>query len=104
MVNIKEVIQNGNAVTSTQGALLLRAMKYSKTKVIVLDFSELESCSTQFINTSIGLYFMQENHKEVQFRGVAEVWKWKIDKAINLAENETLRDFHNGLLQRLINE
>lgn len=103
MVNIREVVQSGNAITATQGALLLRAMRYSKTKVIVLDFSELESCNTQFVNESIGKYFMQENHKEVQFRGVAEVWKWKVDKAIEFATNKELRDFHNGLLERLIN-
>ena len=104
MINIRKTITNGNAVTGTQGALLLRAMQNSTTKIITLDFNGLESCSTQFINASIGMYFMQENHKEVRFLNVAEVWQWKIDKAISLAENKVLRDFHNDILQRLINE
>lgn len=104
MINIKQTIASGNAATSTQGKLLLLAMQNSTTKTIVLDFDGLESCNSLFINTSIGVYFMQENRKEVRFLNVATVWQWKIDKAINLAENEALRDFHNGLLQQLINE
>lgn len=104
MLTIKQIISSGNATTSTQGSLLLRAMRYSTTKVITLDFDGLESCSTQFINESIGKYYLEENRKDVRFLNVADVWQWKIDKAIELATNKELRDFHNELLQRLINE
>jgi len=104
MINIRETIQSGNANTSSQAALLLREMRYSKTKSIVLDFDGLESCNNTFVDKSIGVYLMQENRKEVRFLNVATVWQSKIDRAIEFATDKKLRDLHNGLLERLINE
>jgi len=88
MINIKETIESGNANTSSQAALLLREMRFSKTKTITLDFDGLESCNSVFINASIGKYYMQENKKDVRFLNVAKVWEDKIDTAIKDAADK----------------
>lgn len=94
MINIKQIIASGNASTSAQAALLIREMKCSTSAKIILDFSELSSCTTWFLNASIGKYYGEENRKRVQTVGVPQGWKWKIKEAIDLATNEETRDLH----------
>lgn len=104
MINIKQTIASGNASTSAQAALLLREMKCSTNEIIILDFSELSSCTTWFLNASIGKYYGEENCKLVQTIGVPQGWKWKIAEAIDLATNEETRGLHREIVERLLSE
>jgi len=104
MINIKEVIQSENASTSAQAALLLREMKCSTNEKIILDFGELSSCTTWFLNASVGKYYGEENRKRVQTIGVPQGWKWKIKEAIDLATNEETRDIHREIVEKLLSE
>lgn len=104
MLNIKEIIQSSNASTNAQAELLLRAMKCSTSKKIVLDFSELNSCTTWFLNASIGKYYGEENRKLVRTVGVPQSWRWKIKQAIDLATNEETRNLHREIVEKLLSE
>lgn len=104
MINIKQTIASGNASTSEQAELLLQAMKCSTNEKIILDFGELSSCTTWFLNASVGKYYGEENRKWVRTINVPPSWKWKIQEAIDLATNEETRDLHREIVEKLLSE
>lgn len=110
IVKIIDIIGSSVAISPNKATFLYEHLKSAvqSNQAIVYSFTDVQDCSSAFCNASIGKLYMNLEPKKItgliSFSdfGDNEIWKEKVDRAINLGTEENYRNSSQQTLEEVI--